>query len=294
MPYLYLIGSVVFGSSTSILGAFFNRKNAEKKDTSQLYTLLSMGSVFVFWLVFFLFDRGINWKVVPYSVLFALSYSVCNLALVQALKTGPIVLTSLILQLSLIGVTVWGFLFWDAQFTWLVGIGLLLVALSLWLCLYSVKANTEGKITWKWLLCVLLVFVGNAGCSIAQRTQQIKFDGQYGNFLMMLATGLSVLVCLAVYLKSDRSDSREILRVSWYFPISAGVCNALLNLLVMLLSVPPASVTLSSSVVYPVIAVGGLILNTLFSVLVFKEKMRWWQWLGVAIGIVAVGILNVG
>ena len=103
MPYLYLICSVAFVSSTSILGAFFNRKNEGKKDTSPLYTFLSMCSVFVFWLIFFAFDGEMDWQIVPYSVLFALCYSVCNLALVQALKTGPIVLTSLMLQLSLIG-----------------------------------------------------------------------------------------------------------------------------------------------------------------------------------------------
>ena len=32
----------------------------------------------------------------------------------------------------------------------------------------------------------------------------------------------------------------------------------------------------------------------IFSVLVFKEKMKWWQYVGIALGIIAVGILNIG
>ena len=294
MPYIYLIGSVVFVSSASILGAFFNRQNEKKKDTTALYTLLSMCSVFAFWVLFFALDGEMDWEIVPYSCLFAFCYSVCNLALVQALKTGPIVLTSLMLQLSLIGVAVWGFFFWGEPFSLPVGVGLVLVAVSLWLCLYGGKKESERKITWKWLFYVFLTFAGNAGCTITQRTQQMQFDGRYGNFMMMVATGFSVLFCLALYLKSDKSDSVAVVKNGWYFPILAGVCNALLNLFVMKLSVPPASQVLSSIVVYPLIAVGGLILTTLFSVFVFKEKMKWWQGRGVAVGIAAAGILNVG
>ncbi len=294
MPYLYLVSSVIFVASNSILGAFFNRKNQDKKDTTALYTLLITCSVFVFWVVSFAFDRDASVKILPYSLLFGFCYSVCNLAFVQALKTGPVVITSLILQLSLVAVTVWGFFFWNAKFTWLVGVGLVLIALSLWLCLYNGKKETDRKITLKWLFFVILMFVGNAACTVVQRTQQMKFDGKYANFLMMVATAFSALVCLIVYLKSDKSDSAVVFKSSWYFPVLSGICNAVLNLFLMFMAVPPSSNVISSNVVYPVLAVGGLILTTVFSVFIFKEKMRWWQWIGVGVGIVAVGLLNVG
>ena len=131
--------------------------------------------------------------------------------------------------------------------------------------------------------------VGNAGCSITQRTQQIHFNGQYGNFLMMLATAISVIICLADYLKSDKIDSVKILKKSWYIPTFAGGFNGILNLCVILL----ATSTLSVSLIYPVISIGSLMLTTIFSAIVFKEKMFWWQWLGVVIGMIAVGILSV-
>ncbi len=294
MPYVYLISSVVCIASTSVLGAFFNRKCEGKKDTTALYTLLSMVSSFLCWSIMFAFDGQAAWKVLPYAVLFAVCFTVCNVCILQALKTGPVVLTSLILQMSLIGVTVWGFFFWGTKFTLPVGIGLALVVIALWLCLYSGKKEGERPITWKWIIYVVLVFVGNAGCTIVQKTQQMQCDGQYGNFLMMIATGLSSVACLVGYLKSNKTDSRYILKKAGYFPVIAGVGNALLNLFVMLLAVPPASDMLPPSVVYPVLAVGGLILTTLCSVFIFKEKMRWWQWIGVAVGIAAVGILNIG
>ena len=69
----------------------------------------------------------------------------------------------------------------------------------------------------------------------------------------------------------------------------AGVSNLALNVLVMLM----ALTTLSPSLVYPVIGVGGLAVVTIFSLLVFKEKMRWWQWVGIIIGMIAVLLLSI-
>ena len=130
---------------------------------------------------------------------------------------------------------------------------------------------------------------GNAGCSIVQRTQQVNFEGKYGNFLMVVATGVSLLVCLMLYLRSDKRDSGIIAKTAWYFPVTAGIANAVLNLLVIRLATSP----LSPNLIYPTLAVGGLILITLWSLFVFKEKMRPWQWLGVALGVVATGVLSV-
>ena len=54
-----------------------------------------------------------------------------------------------------------------------------------------------------------------------------------------------------------------------------------------------ASTDLSPSLIYPVIGVGGLSIVTVFSLLVFKEKMTVRQWLGVAVGAVAVVLLSI-
>ena len=106
---------------------------------------------------------------------------------------------------------------------------------------------------------------------------------------MLFATGFSALAYLLVYLKSDKTDTPNMLKTSWWIPVCAGVCNLILNVLVMLM----ALTDLSPHLIYPVIGVGGLVVVTIFSLLVFKEKMRWWQWLGVAVGAVAVVLLSI-
>ena len=288
MEYLCLVGSIFFVSFVSIFGGFYNRKNDAKKGASSLYNLLIIGTVFLGWLILFLTDLQVEWSVLPYAILFGIFYAVCALATIYALKTGPILLTSLMLQLSLIAVAIWGFISGWQEPTWLTWVGLGLVVLSLWLCLYTGKTD-GGKISWKWLVFVALMFFGNAGCSITQKTQQMAYDGKYGNFLMVSAMVIGVVTCLVLYLRDDKTDSKEILKSSWAFPVVAGVGNLLLNLAVMYM----ATSTLSPSLIYPVMAVGSLIVTTLFSAFVFKEKMRWWQWIGVGVGMVATAILSI-
>ena len=287
MPYLYLVIAVLCSASGCILCAFYNRKNQDEQDASIFYTILLLISNFACWLTLFLVDGGFSWAVLPYALLFAAGYIVCNFVFIKALKIGSVALTSLILQLSLIGTTVWGFCFWDTKFTLVVGIALALVVAALGLCLYPGKSEKQPfNVTW--LVLVLIIFLSNACCLIVQKTQQIKFDGEYGNCMMMLATGISALTAVGIFLKEDKIKAKRVLKGSWYFPVLAGGLNAVLNLFVILLATTP----LSPSLIYPVLSIGGLMITILVSAFIFKEKMRWWQWIGIAVGIVAIGLLS--
>lgn len=291
MSYFYLIFSLVFMSTSSIFGGFFNRKNEKRINSTALYNFIYCTVAFICWIILFAIEPSFHVGVLPYAVGFGISYIIAQLGLINALQTGPISLTSLILQLSLIGTTLWGFVFWDTPFTLTVGIGLLLVVLSLWLCLYTgkSKASTQNKITVKWILFASMAFLGNAGCSILQRTQQMKHNGQHGNLLMVCALLISVIFTMILYLKGKKTDSKMILKTSGIYPILAGICNVLLNLFVILLASSP----IPPSIIYPVLAIGGLSITSIFSFVVFHEKLRIWQWLGIAIGATAVVLLSI-
>ena len=116
----------------------------------------------------------------------------------------------------------------------------------------------------------------------------MQYDGQHGNMLMLFATGFCAVLYLFIYFRSDRSDAKVMLGRSGWLPVCAGICNLILNLMAILM----ASTDLSPSFIYPVIGVGGLSIVTVFSLLVFKEKMSCRQWLGVALGAMAVVLLS--
>ena len=288
MPYVYLIVSVFLSAGASVFSKLFNCQNVGRKDSTAFYNFLFTTSVALGWGVFYVFDFSFELTVLWYAIGFGLCFTACNIGLINAMKYGSAALTSLFVSLSLILTTAWGFLFWNAELTLPVGIGLALVVLSIVCCLYSKDKDRKG-FSWKWLFFALLACFGNAACSILQRSQQIRFHGEHGSMLMLFATTISAVACLCIYLKSDKTDSLKLLKKSAYAPVFASVCNITANFLIMLI----ATTSLSPSLVYPVIGVGSLGVVILFSLFAFKEKIRKIQWLGLAFGAVAIALLSV-
>ena len=114
------------------------------------------------------------------------------------------------------------------------------------------------------------------------------FEGKYGTTLMFFATLVSAVTGWILYSKSKKGNGKRLWKTAGIFPVGTAVCNVLLNLAVMALALSP----LSPSLIYPVIGVGGLIIVTVVSLFLFREKMRWWQWLGVVTGLISVGLLS--
>ena len=289
MPYVMLIIGALSVSSSSVFCSLYNKNNKEEQASTTFYNMAFVCCGFLCWTILFLINRTFDWRIWWYALIFAVCYTACNYGFIEAIKTGSITFTTLLLQLSFICVPIWGFFFWDTKFTPFVWIGLALVAISLALCLYKGKEKTgkDRKIQLKWLFFALLAFIGNAGCSIIQRTQQINYNGQYGAFFMVLSMGLSSIIGIIICLQRKGFSNKQILRRKWYFPVLAGAFNALQHVVIIYL----VSTPLSPSLIYPSTAVGGLIVTTIFSTIVFKEKMRWWQWIGVVLGAAAIGVL---
>ena len=286
MSYVFLFLSVFLCASSSVFGKFYNRKNACNFNSLSIYNVLLLATVFICWGVLYAIKFSFNVQVLPYSVLFGLFFFATNFGFIYALKYGPASLTSLFITLSLIMTTIWGFLFWNSKITVSVIIGLILVVVSIVLCIIK-NGDKEKKTSLKWLFFVLVGMISNAGCNIVQRTQQMKFGGQHGEMLMAFATFLSFAIFLAVYLIKDRKAVKVMQKHSWCFPVLAGVFNFALNVFIIIL----ATSELSASLIYPTIGVGGLVVVILFSLFVFKEKLEWFRWLGILLGIVAIVLL---
>jgi drug/metabolite transporter (DMT)-like permease len=273
----------------TVFASYYNRRNASYKAITPLYNLLQLSTLTVLWGVMFITDLSFNPSVLLYSLVFGIGFTGANFGLVNAIRTGPISLTSLFMQFSLIGTTIWGFFAWDDPITLLVIIGLVLVAISLALCLYKGKEENERKISKTWLFYVLIAFSGNMTCTVAQKQQQMDFNGAHRGQMMFTAIALSLIIFIVVYLRSDRSDTRVLLKKAGFWPVMSGACNMIANFCVMLLATSP----LNPSLIYPSLAVVCLSINMLFSLLAFKEKLKWWQWVGIGVGAVATVLLSI-
>ncbi len=286
MPYFYLISSVFLIASGSIFGSLYNRKN-EGRNAVTFYNLIIAISSLTLWGIVSLFSFKFHAKTLWYSLGFAISYMLTNLSMILALKHGPLSLTSLFFQLSLIGATIWGLIFWNEEVNILVILGLIFSVVSIVFCLYQKRSSEEGRLNFKWVIFATLLFFANVSCTVIQKTQIRTYGEEYGNMLMLFAMLFASVFSLIHFLVSSKKDIKIIIKQSISFPILAGICNGLLNLFVILMAT-----RLPSSVVYPVVSIGGLCVSIFASVFFFKEKLKRTQWIGVAFGLISVLLLT--
>ena len=187
-----------------------------------------------------------------------------------------------------------GFFFWNAKVNALVIVALVLVVLSVFLCMYNKQKSEKAtdkreKITLKWILYMIMAFVGNAGVGIVSRTQQMVYNGQHGNMLMFYGTMIAVIVSIVDFIRVDKTELAKISKKQTAYPVLAGITNFIVNLIGLYF----VSTPLSTNIIYPVLGVGCLILVTISSKFMFKEKMTKLQWVGVIVGAVAIALLSI-
>jgi len=288
MSYVFLLMAMAFSAAITVGGRLYNIRNRGAANVSRLYNMLVPVFASLGWLVFWLFDFSFDAAVLPYSLLYGIGYSCFTIGMLGALGTGSTSLTALVKQLALVGVSVWGLFFWDVPFTLTAGAGLVLIVVSLALCLVNREKKSDAHNPAKWLFYALLITLGNAGCSIVQRYQQMAFDYRHKNMFMFFGVLFASAVCLILALPEEKTNWRAAFGRSWICPALTGCSSAMSNAFVLLM----IKYQMSPVIIYPGVAVGGLMITTLISLFFFREKLRPMQWCGLAVGSAALVLLN--
>ena len=251
-----------------------------------IFSAISCLSACLFFLISSGFELHFTAELIPYILLFAVSYGSAVVFSFLSIKTGPLSVTSLISSYSLVIPTLYGLVVFHEQVGVWFYVGVALLALSL--LFINMKKGTGGvKITLSWAIFVILAFAGNGMCSTVQAVQQRDFVGQYKSELMIssLLVVSAVLLILA-FTVERREIGRSIKRCGYM--IVCGAANGATNLMVMLLVG-----MMNASLMYPLLSAGNILLTTVFSVLVFKEKLTKLQTVGLVLGIASVVFMNI-
>lgn len=226
-------------------------------------------------------------SVLAYSVMFGLGYGASTLFSILAIYCGSLSFTSLITSYSLIVPTIYGLVFLKEKISTFLIIGLALLVVSLFLINY-VKGKEQKQIKIKWIIYVVIAFLGNGLCTTVQKVQIIDFNGKYKNEFMTVAL---LLVAVSLFIVSFFKEKNEIAKSikSGIVPILiCGLANGISNIVVMALSL-----RMSASVMFPLISAGSVVVTFFISVLWYKEKMTLTQKIGFALGVSSVVFLNI-
>jgi multidrug transporter EmrE-like cation transporter len=280
---LYLTGAVVTIAAQAIAKKAYNVKlGAKGAYTFNAVSVLAAA-------LFFLFSSGFKldftMETFYYSLAFSVGYGMAIIGIFLAILHGSLSLTSLVTSYSLIIPTFWGIIFYNEKMTLPLGIGLVLLCISIFL-LNSKKG--DGRITLAWVFFALLIFFGNGACATVQLVQQRNFEGAYKSEFMIMGLAIVAVVLGAMTFFVERDEILPAVKGGGIHMTLAGLFNGGANLFVML-----SVSVMNASIAYPVISAGGIILTWLTSRFVYKERLSTAQNISLVLGIVSVILMNI-
>ena len=266
-----------------------DRYNARRDSGVFLFS----GMISFFAMCFFMaVNRNWVWSselIVP-AVAFGLSYAAATVFVVLAIKCGSLAKTTLITSYSLMVPALAGLIVLREPLGVPMLVGMVLLVLSLWLTNYRKKSADapKEKITLKWIVFVLLAFVGNGMCSTVQKlTPHFLGSDINQNLYMIAALGLSSVVLITASFCTGETNLKATLKIGAPLALLDGLFNGAVNYLAIYLNQ-----FIPASVMFPVLSAGEIILIVPYSLLVRREKFTAAQWVGFGVGVVSVVLLN--
>ena len=293
--YLILALSTLLATGKALFCKALGTGQYSKKETA----ILNFKALFVAFICSLFFVVGEMNKLfkisafsIVLSVFFGISVAFTQIMQSRAMGNGPASLVSLVYACGFLVPIFYGLLFWGEDvsiYQWL-GILLLVVALCLIVC----KGEKGGRLL-AWLPFAVLAMLGSGANAIFQKTHQYSdFAGElklflvYSLFFSSLFTGIVSLV-----IRKNGEECKELSKKQRVIkkligPLCLGICVGLLNFLNLGLSG-----RLPSVILFPVYNVGSMLLSSLISALIYKDKPTKRQAVGFAIGIVAILIVGI-
>ena len=282
---------LLFLTALLIVSQKFTQDRYNAKRSSGVFMFSGMISFFA--MCFFMaVNRDWTWSnelILP-AVFFGLAYAASTVFVVMAIKCGSLAKTTLITSYSLLVPAFTGLIILSEPLGIPMIVGLVLLVVSLWLTNHqrAVPNVPKEKVTLKWIIYLILAFVGNGMCATVQKlTPHYLGDDINQNLYMIAALGLSTVVLIVASFITKEEGLKDTLKVGAPLSLLCGLFNGTVNYLVIYLNP-----FIPASVMFPVLSAGEIILIVPYSLLVRREKFTPAQWGGFAVGVVSVVLLN--
>ena len=210
----------------------------------------------------------------------------------KALEEGPLSITTLIVNFSLIMPLAYSFIFLGeaVTLTRVVGIIILVICMVLFA---NPKVTGEGKFSVRWLVYSVLALLCNGTLSLISKIYSMHTDNAYAVPYLIYCYFFAMLVSFLLFFVLDRRQ-KEGTKVKAFFSkqmcgiiLLVGAANYLLNL-----SVVRLATVMDGAIVYPAIQGGGPIIAALLSWILFKEHISLKKAAAIALGAAAIVLLN--
>ncbi len=224
------------------------------------------------------------------SLLFGTVTALQGIALLMAMRLGPVSYSMMFASFSTVITALSGVLFFGESITPLkiVGIALMLVSF-----VFAVEREQNGKKgSLVWLLLCIAVFLCTGGIGIMQKVHQSSPYKAELDIFLVLSFIVTAAVSLLVFalLSRGEEEAKPQGKKAWLLlllcTVGGGVCVAINNKLNLFLSG-----VLEASVFFPIANGGAVVLSTLAAFFLFGERLSLRRWIGLSVGVLAVVLL---
>lgn len=210
------------------------------------------------------------------GVLFGVVTALSNLYKMLALSKGPMHITLLITTSSMIIPTLSG-VFFGEKFSLF---KILLVLILIYFIYLSIGKSKEGKINKSWGIYCLLAFILMGSIGIIQKIHQTSSHKSEISGFLFVSFFISLIISgLRVKDKKNFKDKKNLIPLA----MICGGCTFGMNYINLKLSG-----LLPSQLFFPLINGSAIILSSLMSMIVFKERLSKKQTVGLVGGIICL------
>ena len=280
----------------SILAASFNSVLMHKANLTEkgaIYKFNFLGAV-VWCVCLFLANGGrlhLNSDVFLWGCIYGITQSLFILSKTAAMNKGPVSLTTLIGNCSLLISVIVCFILWEESISWADIVGLLLLILGLAFTTYK-KSGGEFKKGWT-ILSLLFLLLG-ASVGIIFKAFSKSVEAKFASSMMVVAAFIMLIfyaiICLFTGGLASGSNlcTKKEKRLFIILALVCGGVSCFYNRLNIYLSG-----TIDGIIFFPSFNGGVVLLSTVLGIVLFKEKLSVKQLIGVLLGILGICIIGI-
>lgn len=284
MSYLLLALTLFCSALQNVLVKVYDRKNEGRPFVILFNALRTLTALLLFTVIVLIKGFNFHLPTLIYAAVYSVSLSSALVFIHLALSHGSLSLTGLITSYSLLIPVFYGILFLGETINTFMVLGLVFFAVSMFFV--NFKSKSGEKFNFKWLLFIILSFITNGASATIQKMHQINYPSMYQSEFMFIGMGIAAVIFFMLSIR-HRGYVKPLFKSNWYVGALGGVCLGVVNYMVLVLAA-----TLPSSVMFPVISAGSIVLLSIVSVVVYKEKLSVPQIFGLIIGVCSIIFLN--
>ena len=290
MEFLIIFSMCVLASVKVTLQSSYSRGKESSTAQKHLFNAIMFATIALMF-SFSLFDGEIH----PYTLIFGIATGVLS-ALFQffylkAFATGRVTLTVIVNNFGMLIPMVYALIFYGESFGVVKIIATILAAISFFLVVKKSKneKNIDTKTKLIWFLYTMLLFVSGGVASTAQKVYAVEIDKiQVFEFIAIAYTS-AMIISLIMFGFERIVHRQDKVAVSGKMILFACLVGLSLGVFQCVNTYAPKII--DATVLYPAYNSGVSVLIAIIGAILFKERLTVKQYIGSAIGILAVILL---